>query len=354
MSLASATGRHALPPLPGRTLGLPSGDARGADARRGMHDCVLALRHAGPRRVELRYELLGDAALPVVLVAGGISADRHLAASAAFPQPGWWDAQVGVGSPLDPSRHCILAIDWLGADGTLDAPLDPADQADAIAALLDALQLDALAVFVGCSYGAMVGLQFAARHPARLQRLLAISGTDRAHPYASAWRALQRRALALGALQCDERDGLALARQLALLSYRTPEEFAARFGAAQVAGGRVRVAAEDYLDHCGDKYAARTPATAFARLSESIDLQSVDPGAIRIPVTVAAVAEDRLVPIEDAYRLVEGLRGETRLRVLRSRYGHDAFLKEADAVATLLREVLAEADASDGCPGVAA
>ncbi|MCJ0825754.1 homoserine O-succinyltransferase [Luteimonas sp. 50] len=354
MGLAITAGRQALPALPPCPLDAAARIAHAADARRGTQACVLALRHAGPRRVELRHELLGDAALPMVLVAGGISADRHLAASAAFPQPGWWDAQVGAGRALDPSRHCLLAIDWLGADGTLDAPLDPADQADAIAAVLDALQVDALAAFVGCSYGAMVGLQFAARHPARLQRLLAISGTDRAHPYASAWRALQRRALALGALQCDERDGLALARQLALLSYRTPEEFAARFGAAQVAGGRVRVAAEDYLDHCGDKYAARTPATAFARLSESIDLQSVDPGAIRIPVTVAAVAEDRLVPIGDAYRLVERLRGETRLRVLRSRYGHDAFLKETDAIAALLREVLADGDAGNhGCPGVA-
>jgi homoserine O-acetyltransferase len=351
MSLATTAVRHAPPGIHAPAFAPPAGHAGVAGARRGAVSCTLALRHAGTRRVELRYETSGDAALPVVLVAGGISADRHVAAGPGFPQPGWWDAQVGAGRALDPARHCLLAIDWLGADGTLDAPIDPADQADAIATVLDALRIDVLAAFVGCSYGAMVGLQFAARHPARLQRLLAISGTDRAHPYASAWRALQRRALALGALQCDERDGLALARQLALLSYRTPEEFAARFGAAQVSGGRVRVAAEDYLDHCGDKYAARTPATAFARLSESIDLQAVDPGTIRIPVTVVAVAGDRLVPVEDAYRLVERLRGETRLRVLRSRYGHDAFLKETDAVAALLCEALADIDAGTGVAG---
>ncbi len=66
-------------------------------------------------------------------------------------------------------------------------------------------------------------------------------------------------------------------------------------------------------------------------MSESIDLQALDPSAIRLPVTVVAVAEDRLVPPSDAYDLVERLRGETRLRVLRSLYGHDAFLKEEDA-----------------------
>lgn len=324
-----------------------------ADARRGAVACTLALRHAGPRRVELRHELHGDASLPVVLVAGGISADRHVAASASYPQPGWWDAQVGADRALDPSRHCLLAIDWLGADGTLDVPIDPADQADAIVAVLDALGIDALAAFVGCSYGAMVGLQFAARHPSRLAQLVAISGSHRAHPYASAWRALQRRAVALGALQCDERDGLALARQLAILSYRTPEEFAARFGAAEVVDGRVRTAAEDYLDHCAGKYVARTASVAFLRLSESIDLQALDPAAITLPVTLVAVAEDRLVPVEDAFALAERLRGETRLRVLRSRYGHDAFLKETAAIDGVLREVLL-ASAAATCRGVAA
>lgn len=316
-------------------------------ALRGECEVELDLRHAGRRRVALRYELLGDRRQPAVFVAGGISAHRHLAASDAFAESGWWQQQVGVGRPLDPQERCLVAFDWLGADGTLDVALDPADQADAIAALLDVLGIARLRAFVGCSYGAMVGLQFAARHGARLDQLVAVSGVHRAHPYASAWRALQRRAVALGALQCDETHGLALARQLAILSYRTPEEFAARFEAATVSEGRVRVGAEDYLDHCGATYVERTTPTAYLRLSESIDLQVVDPTTIHLPVTVVAVAEDRLVPVSDAYDLVERLRGETRLRVLRSLYGHDAFLKEEAAVATILREALEDCVAAE-------
>lgn len=311
-------------------------------ARRGELRVDLALRHAGPRRVTLCYELLGDPVAPVVCVAGGISAHRHVAASAAYPEPGWWDGQVGAGRPLDPAHVAVLAIDWLGADGALDAIIDPADQADALAALIDALRIDVLAAFVGSSYGAMVGLQFAARHGARVRRLVAISGTHRAHPYASAWRALQRRAVALGALQCDEAHGVALARQLAMLSYRTPEEFDARFGAASVVHGRVRVGADAYLDHCGATYAARTPATALLRLSESIDLQALEPEAIGVPVEVVAVAQDRLVPLDDARELAGRLR-DARLHVLHSHYGHDAFLKEPDAIARVLRGALAQA-----------
>ena len=312
-----------------------------ADAVRGEAVLDLALRHAGTRRLPVRYELAGARGAPVVLVAGGISADRHAAASDTFDAPGWWDAQVGRGCAIDPRTYRILSIDWLGADGTLDAPIDPADQADAIAAVLDALRISRLEAFVGCSYGAMVGLQFAARHGARLRRLVAISGTHRAHPFSSAWRALQRQVVALGALQCDERHGLALARQLAILSYRTPAEFDERFADATVVNDRVRTGAEDYLDHCGAKYADRTAPTAFLRLSESIDLQALDPESIEVPVTVVAIAEDRLVPVDDAFALAERLRGETRLRVLRSKYGHDAFLKEPVAVAEVLRESLA-------------
>jgi homoserine O-acetyltransferase len=335
MSLSRNRVPHAPPP---RRTSLQAVRA-GFPAARGEVECVLALRHAGPRTVRIAWELLGGVGLPVVLVAGGISAHRHVAASAAFDEAGWWDVQAGDGCALDPRRVRVLAIDWLGADGTLDLPIDPADQADAIALVLDALGIDLLDAFVGASYGAMVGLQFAAVHPHRLRRLCAISGVHRAHPYASAWRALQRQAVALGALQCDEADGLSLARQLAILSYRTPEEFGARFGDAEVVAGRVRVAAEDYLDHCGAKYVARTSPTAFVRLSESIDLQRVDPAGVRVPVDVVAVAEDRLVPLADAHALAAAL-PDARLHVLHSRYGHDAFLKEVAAISGVLADVL--------------
>lgn len=313
----------------------PSGDA--VEVRRGGIDTVLATRHAGTRQLRLKYELVGSEGAPVVLVAGGISAHRHVAANALVPEPGWVEGLLDPGRTLDPSRLRILAFDYVGADGTLDAPIDTADQADALALLLDALGIEALAGVVGYSYGALVGLQLAVRHPQRLRKLVAVSGAHRPHPYASAWRALQRRAVALGRLQGADAQGLALARQFAMLSYRTPEEFAERFGAApEICGGGVRVAAEDYLDAAGAKFVARVQATAWLRLSESIDLHRVDPTQIGVPVTVVAVEGDRLVPMADAVELIEGLGTRGRLRVLRSTFGHDAFLKEIDRVDALL------------------
>lgn len=348
-------------------------------ADRGTLELSFELRHAGARRVHLQWEWQGPEGAPWVLVAGGISAGRHPASSQVHPEPGWWETQVGPGRAIDTSRCRVLAIEWLGADGALDAPIDSADQADAIARLLAHLRIDSLAGFVGCSYGAMVGLQFAARHPDQLARLVAISGGDRAHPYASAWRGLQRRIARLGRDEGASRDGLSLARQLAMLSYRTPQEFAERFAAGarlqdsapphvaleadalqadalQAAALKdsalkdsapwnriARGDADDYLATCGERYVARTTITAFLRLSESVDLHVVDAREVRTPTTLVAVSEDQLVPVQDLVALAETLPALRKLRVLRSRYGHDAFLKEDAAIADVLRECLCEA-----------
>jgi len=330
-------------PEPSSIEGFPLSSTQddGPRALRGEVVVELAMRHAGTRAVTLRYELQGPVGAPVVFVAGGISAHRHLAASEVFPESGWLNELVGAERALDPSQRQLLAFDFIGADGRLDAPIDTADQADAIAKLLSALGIARLEAFVGYSYGALVGLQFAVRHAERLKKLVAVSGAHRAHPYAAAWRALQRRAVTLGQLQCADAQGLSLARQFAMLSYRTPEEFGERFDSApEIVNGRVRVAAEDYLDAAGAQYVARTPVNAYVRLSESIDLHRVDPADVRVPTLVVAVEGDRLVPLSDSVSLVEGLATLGQLRVLRSPYGHDAFLKETDRIDSILTSAL--------------
>ncbi|GIX34721.1 MAG: homoserine O-acetyltransferase [Lysobacteraceae bacterium] len=301
----------------------------------------LRFRHAGERKVGLRIEVVGPSKAPAVWVAGGISAHRHVVAHARNAAAGWWQDVVGPGRALDPARLRLLSFDWLGADGELDIPIDTADQADAIACALDALGIERLHGFVGASYGGMVALQFAARHPQRVGRIAVLSAADRPHPYASAFRSLQRQIVALGQLQCAETLGLSLARQLAMLSYRTPREFAARFDAApRIEGGRVRCAAESYLEACGDRYVARWTATAFVRLSESIDLHAVDPATVRVPTALLAVRGDWLAPPEQVEALAARLPAPVGCQVIDSMFGHDAFLKEREPVDRLLRQTL--------------
>ncbi|MGH8109369.1 MAG: homoserine O-succinyltransferase MetX [Arenimonas sp.] len=314
-------------------------------ALRDSFSTRLALRHAGERDVSIAYEWQGNPNAPVIIVAGGISANRHVSLSTEYLERGWWEAQVGPGQAIDTQRFRILAINWLGSDGDLDVAIDSADQADAIAATLDHLNIKKAFAFIGASYGAMVGLQFSARHGARLEKLIAISGADSAHPYSSAWRALQRNIVRLNRDSENQTAALSLARQLAMLSYRTPEEFAARFDSpVQIENEIVRSPAENYLEVCGNKYAAKTDATAFLRLSESIDLHQVNPEDIKTPTTLVAIEEDRLVPVETLARLEQKLGLRCRLKRIHSVFGHDAFLVESVQIAEILSEALHRSD----------
>ena len=316
-------------------LSAPSGGS--ADAVRGAVPLMLTLRHGDDVAGSVPYELVGSKGAPLLIVAGGISAGRHVVSSAEFPEAGWWQAQAGS---LEQRRFRILSFDWLGADGLVDAPIDPADQATVAVRLLAELGLGKAAAFIGASYGGMVGMHVAADYPHCIGALLAISAAARPHPYSSACRALQRRALALGESGGEAAAGVALARALAMLTYRTPEEFADRFAAGpEINAGQVRVAAEAYLDAHGERHCRRMSATAYRRLSESIDLHRIDPSAISVPLTAAGVDADALVPAPDVRALAEAVPG-SRFHLIQSRYGHDAFLKEEGQVAAIITEFL--------------
>ena len=317
----------------------------------GGQDCFefdLVMRHAGPRRVRLRVEWSGDPRLPAVWVAGGISAHRHVCANQIDAQPGWWQELIDAHPALDPQRHCLIAFDWLGAEGDIDAPIGSEDQAEAIARVLDLLGIRRLQAFVGASYGGMVGQAFAARYPDRLERLVCLSAGPRPHPFATAFRSLQRQVVALGQLQCADQLGLSLARQLAMLSYRSPAEFAQRFDApTELSNGRARSASEAYLASCGSRYAERWSATAFLRLSESIDLHAIEPGQIRVPTHLLAVTGDWLAPPEELQAFAATIAAPAQFECIDSLYGHDAFLKETDRVGALIARALSAPHANE-------
>ncbi|WP_395791599.1 homoserine O-succinyltransferase [Aquimonas sp.] len=348
MSLATVTEAraeaHSEPDCSGfeHLPGLPTGG-------RDTFEFELDLRHAGPRRVQLRVEWVGSPKLPAVWVAGGISAHRHACANTLDTSIGWWQELIGAGQSLDPSKFCLLACDWVGADGDLDLPISSADQADAIAQAVELLGIRRLHAFVGASYGGMVGQAFAVRHPQRIERLVCLSAAHRPHPFASAFRALQRQVVALGQLQCADDIGLSLARQFAMLSYRSPEEFGARFDApAELSGGRARCASEGYLSRCGQSYAERWSATAFLRLSESIDLHAVEPAQIMVPTTLLAVEGDWLASPADIDSFAAGIAAPTEVECIASSFGHDAFLKEPTRINELLARALRSANVPAG------
>lgn len=294
------------------------------------------------------YELIGAAGAPVTLVMGGISATRHIARSASDPTPGWWEGVVGEGKVLDPANRRILGIDWLdggrGPDGRPERVVTTHDQGAAIVALLDELDIERLDAVVGASYGGMVGLALAERWPERVGRLVVISAAHEAYTMSIAIRAIQRRIVELGLGTGKETEAMAVARALAMTTYRTSAEFAERFGAEPLAGkdGRVEFDVERYLMYSGSKFAARVSPARFLSLSLSIDLHRVIPEHVQVRTTVIAAEGDTLVPAAQTRELARRLPRLDARVMLRSRAGHDGFLVEPARLGTLLTTALAD------------
>jgi homoserine O-acetyltransferase/O-succinyltransferase len=293
---------------------------------------------------QVRYEALGDEQSPAVVVLGGISATSHLAAHEADPGPGWWESQVGPCRAVDVERYRAIGLDYLGAElrpGQAVPLVGTRDQARAVAAALDALGVERLRAFVGASYGGMVALAFAELFPERVERIVVISAAHEPHPMATAVRSVQRRIVrdALAAGRGPE--GLALARALAMTTYRTDREFAARFDSAWIAEeGTPRFTVEEYLEHCGRRYVELCTPERFLCLSQSIDLHRVNPARVRVPATLVAVRGDPISPPWQMTELAARLGAHARVHEIQSLYGHDAFLKEDDAIASVITYAL--------------
>jgi homoserine O-acetyltransferase/O-succinyltransferase len=321
------------------------------------YECVRAVQplagpfplHFGGRleQVDVAYSLVGRSSAPIVAVLGGISAGRQVFGLPGEPT-GWWEESIGPGRALDADRYRVLGIDFLGGSHATTGPraggtfptLSAYDQADTMVRLMDHLGVAQLHGCVGASYGGMVALALAERHPARLRHAVVISAAHRTHPMSTAWRSVQRAFVRYALGHGEGSRGLAFARALAMATYRSAREFEERFsGPAEMTPEGFRFPVESYLFARGASYAAQYKPEAFVCLSESIDLHRVEPESIRVPTTLVAVVEDQLVPISDMRELRDRLAGNCRLVEVSSLYGHDAFLKETD----VLRDVFAQA-----------
>ena len=297
--------------------------------------------------VKLAWRMVGPVSAPVVVALGGISANRRVF-SVDAQSAGWWQEVVGPGRALATEGIRLLSFDYLGGSGETTGPRAAAgfpsvstyDQAELLLRLLNHLGIKSLHTMAGASYGGMVALAFAERYPDRVSQLLVISASDRTHPMATAWRAVQRHTVRLAQSMGRADQGLLLARALAMASYRTHEEFAARFAGSprQTPEGFV-FPVEEYLLARGQEYAARTQPEAFLCLSESIDLHRVDAARVFVPATAVAVREDQLVPVADMRAMAARL-PNAKLYEVSSVYGHDAFLKEAQQLQPIFSRTL--------------
>jgi homoserine O-acetyltransferase len=294
-----------------------------------------------------RYEVAGPDRAPLIVVLGGISATAHVTATPLDPSPGWWSDVVGPNRGIDTTRYRVVSIDFLdggrAGNGRPKRTITTHDQADAVARVLDALGDDCVHAFVGASYGGMVGLAFAERYTHRVERLVAISAPHEAHPMSTALRALQRNIVKLGLESGHVKASLALARGLAMTTYRSTREFGERFATTPVehTTSDATFDVERYLAHHGERFAERWPAERFIALSLSGDLHRVDPARIRVPTVIIAAEGDAIVPEQQLEQLAASIDAPTRFIRLPSTRGHDAFLTEPEALGSILEIAIA-------------
>ncbi len=287
----------------------------------------------------IRAAVWGYAHAPAIVVLGGISANRFVARG-RDGGPGWWRGLAGPGCAVDPERHLVIGVDF-AADTSGRAAPSTADQARVLIAVLDALGIARAKALIGASYGGMVALSLAETAPERVGKLVVISAGAEPHAAATAGRELQRRVVALGIESGQGAEALAIARGMAMMTYRTSDEFAARFDGG-IDGCCPRTCSEPgaYLRARGDDFLSVMSPERFLSLSASIDRHRVDPARIRAPALLIGAETDQLVPADQLRALAAALAGPATLHLLPCLYGHDMFLKEAETVGRLVAPFL--------------
>jgi homoserine O-acetyltransferase len=187
----------------------------------------------------------------------------------------------------------------------------------------------------------MVALAFGAAFPDLTKRLVIISAAHESDPIATALRHLQRRVVALGSSVGRERDGLAIARGIAMTSYLTPRYFEERLAGTDRDDSTLvedRIGA--YLKSRGEQFADQWTSDKYNALSLSLDLHKIRPEDVTVPATVIAITSDRLVPLAQSRELANRLGGPSQLIELDSTFGHDAFLGDYSRVAPFINALL--------------
>jgi homoserine O-acetyltransferase len=279
----------------------------------------------------------------------------------------WWSPLLGPQRALDPARDFVVCSNVLGGCSGTTGPacerpdgggrwgasfpeITIRDMVRVQAALLDALGVRRLRLVIGGSLGGMQVLEWALLFPERVDAIVPIAVSARHSAWCIGISAAQRQAICAdprwrdGHYPPDDppRAGLAVARQIAMLSYRSPAGLAARFSRARGTGDRYAI--EAWLEHHGAALAERFDAASYVTLTRAMDTHDVGRGSggwrealaeVQVPALVVSIDTDTLYPPPEQQELAAAL-PNGRLAVLHSPHGHDTFLIEAEAVNTLV------------------
>ncbi len=295
--------------------------------------------------------------------------------------PGWWNEAIGPGKALDTTRYCVIVPNILGScygtTGPLTAnpdtgepyriqfpPVTVRDMVTVQALLVQQLGIPRLAAVVGGSLGGMQVLEWAAMFPDMVERIIPIATSAAHSPWAIALNEIARQAIFTdpawqnGFYREQPRQGMALARMAAMISYRSFPSFLQKFQRDVVSTQQAfpgvtetpQFQVESYLHYQGQKFYQRFDANSYLFLTRAMDWHDVGQGrggvetvlaSITQPALVVGIDSDVLYPVAEQKYLATHLPNSTYAEIT-SLHGHDAFLIEWDQVNGLIRQFLSD------------
>jgi homoserine O-acetyltransferase len=340
-----------------------------------------AMKRGGELRgARMAYETWGtlnDARDNAVLILTGLSPSAHAAANEGDNEPGWWEAMLGPGKPIDTALWYVVCVNSLGSckGSTGPASNDPAtgapyrldfpdlsieDGANAAFEVVKSLGIEKLACVIGNSMGGMTALAFLKLHPGSARGHINVSGSARALPFSIAIRSLQREAIRLdpewlhGSYD-DEHypiNGMRMARKLGVVTYRSAMEWDGRFGRVRLESETreddepfgLEFEVERYLEAHARRFVRHFDPNCYLYLSRSMDWFDLAEYAggdvvaglasIRVEKSLSiGVHTDILFPLQQQQQVAEGLAqggAQAEFVDLPSPQGHDAFLVDIE------------------------
>ncbi|HVF28365.1 MAG TPA: homoserine O-acetyltransferase [Pyrinomonadaceae bacterium] len=332
------------------------------------------------RGVTLRYAVYGELNARrdnVILVCHALSGSVRVG--------DWWPQMFGHEGAFDLTQHCVMGVNVIGScyGSTGPTSIDPLtgeayretfplvsirDMVRAQKVILDHLGIERLHAVVGGSIGGMQALQWAVDFNDRVERCVAIGATPLS-AMGLALNHLQRQAIQNdplwrgGAYDVDEPPvkGLALARAIAMCSYKSAKLFSERFDRRPDRSGEDPFSTPDgrfdvagYLDYQGASFTGRFDANTYIVISKAMDTFELTCGyaserealrRIGADVLLVGISSDWLFPADDVRALYERMKlagvGVDYTELISS-HGHDAFLADAEVLAPTIKAHLAK------------
>jgi homoserine O-acetyltransferase len=324
------------------------------------------LNRAGDNAILVCHALTGNAH------AGGFTTDDPRSA-------GWWEPLIGPGRGLDTDRYFVVASNILGScyGSTGPSSVNPEtgrsyaltfpqmtvrDMVRVQKALIDVLGITALRTVLGGSLGGMQTLEWALLYPEVVRSIIPIGTAVRHSPWCIGLNEIARQAIMNDPKwrngeyyeHGQPHQGLSLARQVAMISYRSDLSFMRRFKRDRRKGETREVRfdesnifeVESYLHYQGDKLVQRFDANSYLYITRAMDLHDVGYGrgpvqevlgSVTVPALCVGISSDVLYPVHEQKGLASGL-PRAVYREIQSEDGHDAFLIEYQQMAALIKK----------------